>query len=270
MPSSLSGLHRGVAGAANTDPDGRLRVEVDERPDENPPPSRTRGARARVPRRRRGDPRAARRRRARERVPALDHRAGRAGRHVRLRARPQLRPEGRAAADARRGRAAELALRLQRDRLAELQVRQRIRDDVESGAQKQQREYFLRKQMDSIRKELGDDDASVAEEYREQDRRGRDARRGARAGRARGRPARAHGRVHRRVVDDPHLPRLADRRAVVEALRRAARPGARARGARRRPRRARRRQGADHRVPGRAQAARRAGRRRTTAARASS
>ena len=59
-----------------------------------------------------------------------------------------------------------LALRLQRDRLAELQVRRRIRDDVESGAQKQQREYFLRKQMDSIRKELGDDDASVAEEYR--------------------------------------------------------------------------------------------------------
>src|SRR5205814_4586919 len=30
----------------------------------------------------------------------------------------------------------------------------------------QQRDYFLRKQMDSIRKELGDDDASVAEEYR--------------------------------------------------------------------------------------------------------
>jgi ATP-dependent Lon protease len=37
---------------------------------------------------------------------------------------------------------------------------------VESGAEKQQREYFLRKQMDSIRKELGEDDASVVEEYR--------------------------------------------------------------------------------------------------------
>ena len=58
-----------------------------------------------------------------------------------------------------------LALELQRERLAELQVRQRIRDDVESGAQAQQREYFLRKQMESIRKELGDDDASVIEEY---------------------------------------------------------------------------------------------------------
>ena len=58
-----------------------------------------------------------------------------------------------------------MALELQRERLAELQVRQRIRDDVESGAQAQQREYFLRKQMESIRKELGDDDASVIEEY---------------------------------------------------------------------------------------------------------
>jgi ATP-dependent Lon protease len=60
----------------------------------------------------------------------------------------------------------ELALQLQRERLAELQVRKRIRDDVESGAQAQQREYFLRKQMESIRKELGDDDASVIDEYR--------------------------------------------------------------------------------------------------------
>jgi ATP-dependent Lon protease len=60
----------------------------------------------------------------------------------------------------------ELALNFQRERLAELQVRKRIREDVESGAEKQQREYFLRKQMESIRKELGEDDASVVEEYR--------------------------------------------------------------------------------------------------------
>jgi len=60
----------------------------------------------------------------------------------------------------------ELALGYQRERLAEMQVRKRIRDDVESGAEKQQRDYFLRKQMDSIRKELGEDDASVVEEYR--------------------------------------------------------------------------------------------------------
>ncbi len=45
-------------------------------------------------------------------------------------------------------------------------MRKRIREDVQEGADKQQREYFLRKQMDSIRKELGEDDASVVEEYR--------------------------------------------------------------------------------------------------------
>jgi ATP-dependent Lon protease len=60
----------------------------------------------------------------------------------------------------------ELALRFQRERLAELQIRKRIRDDVQEGADKQQREYLLRKQMESIRKELGEDDASVVEEYR--------------------------------------------------------------------------------------------------------
>jgi ATP-dependent Lon protease len=37
---------------------------------------------------------------------------------------------------------------------------------VEDGAQKQQREYFLRRQMEAIRKELGEEDGSVVEEYR--------------------------------------------------------------------------------------------------------
>ena len=60
----------------------------------------------------------------------------------------------------------ELAVSLQKEALAEAQVRARIRDDVESGAQKQQREYLLRRQMESIRKELGEDDASLVEEYR--------------------------------------------------------------------------------------------------------
>ncbi|HTR90053.1 MAG TPA: endopeptidase La, partial [Solirubrobacteraceae bacterium] len=59
-----------------------------------------------------------------------------------------------------------LALRLQRERLAELQVRKRIREDVQEGAEKQQREYFLRKQMESIRKELGEDEGSIVDEYR--------------------------------------------------------------------------------------------------------
>jgi ATP-dependent Lon protease len=59
----------------------------------------------------------------------------------------------------------ELAVELQRERLAELQVRSKIRDDVESGAQQQQREYFLRKQMESIRKELGEDETDLIAEY---------------------------------------------------------------------------------------------------------
>jgi len=60
----------------------------------------------------------------------------------------------------------QLALQFQRERLAELQVRKRIRDDVEDGAQKQQREYFLRRQMDAIRKELGENEGSIVDEYR--------------------------------------------------------------------------------------------------------
>src|SRR4249919_1097678 len=35
--AQLTGLHRGVAGAAHTDASGRLRVEVEERPDEELP-----------------------------------------------------------------------------------------------------------------------------------------------------------------------------------------------------------------------------------------
>jgi ATP-dependent Lon protease len=59
----------------------------------------------------------------------------------------------------------QIAVALQSERLAELQVRSRIRSDVESGAQKQQRDYFLRKQMESIRKELGEDETNLIEEY---------------------------------------------------------------------------------------------------------
>src|SRR2546422_11111131 len=39
---NLVGLHRGVAGAAHTDPQGRLRVDVEEHPDEEPPGVKTR------------------------------------------------------------------------------------------------------------------------------------------------------------------------------------------------------------------------------------
>src|SRR5437763_17211564 len=39
---AFTGLHRAVIGAAHTDSLGRLRVEVEERHDENPPPVQTR------------------------------------------------------------------------------------------------------------------------------------------------------------------------------------------------------------------------------------
>ena len=47
-----------------------------------------------------------------------------------------------------------------------MQVRRRIQEDVESGVEKQQREYILRRQLESIRKELGEDEGSVIDEYR--------------------------------------------------------------------------------------------------------
>src|SRR5881227_821937 len=39
---ALEGLHRGAIGAAHSDALGRLRAEVEDRPDENPPPVQTR------------------------------------------------------------------------------------------------------------------------------------------------------------------------------------------------------------------------------------
>ncbi len=108
----------------------------------------------------------------------------------------------------------ELAVKIQRERLTELQLRKKIREDVQSGAEAQQREYFLRKQMESIQRELGEDSGSVAEEYRKKIAEAGmpdDVREQAVEG---ARPARAHGRAVRRGVDDPLLPGLADRRAV--------------------------------------------------------
>jgi ATP-dependent Lon protease len=162
----LTGLHRGIAQAAKVDADGGLRVEVDERPD--PPGSSGRTAelarefRAVVAEilELRGDD---------GRVNAFVHSISEPGALADVSGyAPDLtyaqKVELLQMLDVEQR--LEMALRFQRERLAELQVRQRIRDDVESGAQKQQREYFLRKQMDAIRKELGEDDVSVGEEYR--------------------------------------------------------------------------------------------------------
>jgi ATP-dependent Lon protease len=162
----LEGISRGIAGAAHTDHAGRLRVEVEERVDDVPVDGRTRELereyRATV-----------------EEILELRGDDGRIASWVRAITEPgALADTSGYAPDLTFEQKVqllekvdvterlELALQLQRERLAELQVRRKIRDDVESGAQKQQREYVLRKQMESIRRELGEDDGSVVDEYR--------------------------------------------------------------------------------------------------------
>ncbi|MDT7546226.1 MAG: ATP-dependent Lon protease [Actinomycetota bacterium] len=53
-----------------------------------------------------------------------------------------------------------------RNHLAELEVSDRIRDDVREGMEKSQREFLLRQQLAAIRKELGEDEPDGAEDYR--------------------------------------------------------------------------------------------------------
>ena len=164
---TLNGLHRGVAGAAHTDHEGRLRVEVDERPDpEKIADGRVRELETEY-------------RAIVEEVLELRGDDGRVQAFLRSITEPGALADTTGYApdvsfadkvklletvDVRER--LELAVRIQRERLAELQVRKRIREDVESGAQKQQREYILRRQLESIRKELGEDEGSVIEEYR--------------------------------------------------------------------------------------------------------
>jgi ATP-dependent Lon protease len=164
---ALSGLHRGVAGAAQTMPDGRLFVEVDERPDPTTvPDGKTRNLEREY-------------RAVVEEILELRGDDGRIQAFVRSITEPGMLADTsgyspdlsyeqkvKLLQTVDVAERLELALAYQRERLAELQVRKRIRDDVESGAEKQQRDYFLRKQMESIRKELGEDEASVVEEYR--------------------------------------------------------------------------------------------------------
>src|SRR5213082_1665811 len=163
---AISGEHRALIGAAQTGPGGELRVEVDERRDEVPVDGRTRKLereyRATV-----------------EEILELRGDDGRISAFLRAIAEPGALADSAGYSPSLTydqkvellrtldvTERLELAVKLQRDSLAELQVRKRIREDVQEGAEKQQREYFLRKQMESIRKELGDDDASVVEEYR--------------------------------------------------------------------------------------------------------
>ncbi len=63
----------------------------------------------------------------------------------------------------------ELAIGWTREHLAELDVAETIRKDVEEGVEKQQKEFLLRQQLAAIRKELGElsgDPSSEEEDYR--------------------------------------------------------------------------------------------------------
>jgi ATP-dependent Lon protease len=162
----VEGQVRGVPGVARTGPDGRLYVPVEEHPNDNPAPAKTleleREYRAIVDEIieiREIDSRVADFVRSIDTAGALADTAGYS---------PDIPHAKKVALLEELDVLArlELAITYQREILAELQVRRRVRDDINSDTQKQQREYFLRKQMDSIRKELGDDEASVVEEYR--------------------------------------------------------------------------------------------------------
>jgi len=164
---TLMGVHRATLGGAAEDKDGVLRVDYEARPDQNPPAIQTRDL-------------------EREYRAVVDEILEMRGDDGRIKAFVRSIAGAGALADTA-GYSPDLnfnqklqiletfdvverlklSLQFQRDRLAELQVRKRIRDDVEDGEQKQQREYFLRKQMDAIRKELGETDGSVADEYRQ-------------------------------------------------------------------------------------------------------
>ncbi len=55
-----------------------------------------------------------------------------------------------------------------RQTLAALELKEKVRNDVSENLERGQREVILRQQMAAIRKELGDDDSSVIDEYRSQ------------------------------------------------------------------------------------------------------
>jgi ATP-dependent Lon protease len=163
---ALSGVTRGIAGAAHTDHLGRLRVEVTEHPDDVPVDGRTRDLEREY-------------RAVVEEILELRGVDDRVGAWLRAIGEPgPLADTIGYAPDVSFDEKVEvletldvterleLAVRIQRQRLTELQLRLKIREDVREGADKQQREYFLRKQMESIQRELGEDSASVVDEYR--------------------------------------------------------------------------------------------------------
>src|ERR687893_2785495 len=163
---SLSGVARGIAGAAHTDQLGRLRIEVTEHPDDVPVDGRTRNAEREY-------------RAVVEEILELRGADERVASFLRAIAEPgpladtigyapdvSFEQKVQVLETLDVTERIELAVKIQRERLTELQLRKKIREDVQSGADQQQREYFLRKQMESIQRELGEASGSVVEEYR--------------------------------------------------------------------------------------------------------
>src|SRR3954452_16872325 len=163
---ALSGVARGVAGAAHTDELGRLMIEVTEHADDKPVDGRTRNLEREY-------------RAIIEEILELRGADDRVAQFLRAIADPgpladtigyapdvSFEDKVRALETLDVADRLQLVVDLQRERLTELQLRKKIREDVQSGADKQQREYILRKQMESIQRELGEDGASIAEEYR--------------------------------------------------------------------------------------------------------
>src|SRR5919109_3714720 len=162
----LSGIARGVAGAAHTDPFGRLRIEVTEYTDDVPVDGRTRELEREY-------------RAVVEEILELRGVDERVGSWLRAIGEPgaladtigyapdvNFEQKVRVLETLDVTERLELAVSIQRERLVELQLRRKIREDVQNGAEQQQREYILRKQMESIQRELGEDSGSVVEEYR--------------------------------------------------------------------------------------------------------
>src|SRR5213079_2525474 len=140
--ATLGGLHRGVPGAAVPDANGRLRVEVTEIQDGTPADQRIRELEREyravveeILELRGDDGRIAAFLRSISEPGALADTSGYSpdiGLDEKVLLLEELDVSSRLA----------LALEFQRERLTQLQVRTKIREDVESGAQKQQREYF--------------------------------------------------------------------------------------------------------------------------------
>lgn len=164
--TSLKGIKRAVAGAAHPDSEGNLRVEVVDREQDATPGAAVaeiereyRAVVAEILELRGDDGRIASFVRAIEDPGVLADTAGYS---------PDLTFDQKVELLETFDIPARLAraLAFQRERLTELQLRKRIREDVDAGSQKQQKEYVLRRQMDAIRKELGEDDDAVVGEYR--------------------------------------------------------------------------------------------------------